>query len=532
MNLIVRAYQYVSYDFIVPFLTTITMASNQSARNARLRSLLNAVLRGERQVGTQGAMFLDAISAHSDPPACVNDIIASDKGLSSLQEAIRSDFSIPFINGSVTSFLHYLQAPALKLIGGGQFLVKILIAIVDPPIFWTQFVEAFRAGHLQEDSQLCFAWLLLQLIVSMPTEKIGPYRQVAEDKLTLHLLLSQPHPDGRAIGQKIEKVLSTSIAVRQPESGYSPGGRHDNDFADFREIAILPTPDEIKSTDRPFLRPSSALDDQETYDIRAALYLDNQFRLLREDMLYEMREELQTILGLSKGRNRRGLVVDGLSLFDVHYGAVGKRCKWGLALQSKNDISQLKGQKGAVKRKDYLMNNMQGKKILRHQSLVCLLADEEILAFPTINRDEELLAKEPPVIVLQFDGRRSISKTLLKLKTAKNIKLVQIDTAIFSYEPVLTALQQIRDLPLSREILFWEDGSGLDQLPLSSEMGELVRNIRRNPRQDLSRLLGSSNPITLDAAQGDSLLSGLTQTVSLIQGPPGTAKATILLLIY
>lgn len=503
------------------------MSHNIATRNARLKSFLNAVLHGERPVGTQSALFLDAICAQPDTAACVSNIIASNTGLSSLQEAIRSDFSIPFFNGRVTTLIKYLQAPALTTIGGGQFLVKIILPIVDPPIFWTPFVAAFRAGQLQENSQACFAWLLLQLML-MPTETAKPYRAVAEDKATLYLLLNLPHPDGQAIGRKIQNALSTSATVTRFEGGFSPGGRHDNDFVNFREISILPTAEEILSTDRPFFRPASSLDDPEKHDVRAALYLDNQFRLLREDMLYEMREEVQVIMGLKKGRNSWGVTVDGLTIVDVYLGAEGngkdiKRCKLGLALKCNDDFHQFKDVKG-TKRRSYLVENAQGKKILKHQSLVCLVVDGEITAFPTINRDEDLLAKKPPIIVLQFDGQRSLTKTLLKFKTAKTTKLVQINTAIFSYEPVLTALQNIKDIPLSQELLFWEEGSAVEMVEHIPKIAALAYRIRCHPGQDLRSHLQSSKPVILDKAQEASLLAGLTQKVSLIQGPPGNLK--------
>ena len=406
--------------------------------------------------------------------------------------------------------------------------MKIILAIVDPPIFWSPFVEAFRAGHLQENTQLCFAWLLLQLIL-LPGESADPYRKVAEDHSTINLLLNLSHPDAKAIVQKIEKVLSTSTAVTQFNGSFCPGGRHDNDFVDFREIAILPTADEIGSTEPPFFRPSSAFDEPETENIRTAMYLDNQFRLLREDMLHEMREEVQVLSGSKKGRNNRGVAIDGLTLLKIYCGPEGKRCKWGLALQCEDGLPHLEGQKSVAKRKAYLMDNSQGKKILRHQSLACLLFDDQVLAFPTIIRDEDLLAQEHPIIVLQFDGERSATKTLLKLKIAKKIKLVQIDTALFSYEPVLAALQQIKDLPLSRELLFWTDGSVVGSVPQSPKMAWIIQRIQRDPCQDLRRFLGSSRSIILDTAQGDSLLSELTQTVSLIQGPPGNVVSGIIL---
>ncbi|OBZ78261.1 NFX1-type zinc finger-containing protein 1 [Grifola frondosa] len=74
----------------------------------------------------------------------------------------------------------------------------------------------------------------------------------------------------------------------------------------------------------PVLRPSSVLEDPETEDDRVAIYLDNQFRLLREDMIYEMREELQIALG-NKKRKHRGFVVEDLVLLDIFCGPDARR---------------------------------------------------------------------------------------------------------------------------------------------------------------------------------------------------------------
>ena len=86
-----------------------------------------------------------------------------------------------------------------------------------------------------------------------------------------------------------------------------------------------------------------------------------------------------------------------------------------------------------------------------------------------------LLAMEPPNIVFQVEGRVDVSRTFLQLKAAKSLRLVQIDTPLFAFEPVLKTLQKMRFLPLSDEILFWEKGkmvkgplSPSRKLPLSS----------------------------------------------------------------
>ncbi|SJL13801.1 uncharacterized protein ARMOST_17249 [Armillaria ostoyae] len=99
--------------------------------------------------------FLEALCLQPDPPVCVDKIIASNVGLSSLQNAFWSNISVPFLNGSATDALLYLQAPQIKTISSGQFLTKMLQAIAEPPIFWNAFhfyTEATQAGFVKESN--------------------------------------------------------------------------------------------------------------------------------------------------------------------------------------------------------------------------------------------------------------------------------------------------------------------------------------------------------------------------------------------
>ncbi|KAF8877917.1 P-loop containing nucleoside triphosphate hydrolase protein [Infundibulicybe gibba] len=398
----------------------------------------------------------------------------------------------------------------------GKLLGKVLLSIVEPPLFWSASLEHF-ARVLEDDGQESFAWLLLQLI-SLPEESAKPYTPLAEDQQVMNQILTSSIPSVRMIGSKIKHVLDVTT-VAAPKGEFSPGGRHDNDFIDFREVSILPTADEIISNELPFLRPSESIEDPNTAENRMAIYLDNQFRLLREDMLAEMREELHIALGRKKGYHR-GLVIERLKVLKIHCGPEGKRCKWGIMFQMSTDLPQLKKVK-PNNRKAFFTDH---RRIFMHQSLTSLLVDNEIVAFPIINRDEELLARNPPIIILQFEGETSTRKALTKLKLAQNIKLIQIDTAIFSFEPILRAIQRAKKLPLSKELLFWTDGtipSEVDSPP------SLVDAVVRNPQQELKTLLGTTSSVILDKSQAASLVAGLTQKLSLIQGPPGTGKSFI-----
>ncbi|CAM9987829.1 unnamed protein product, partial [Discosporangium mesarthrocarpum] len=59
-----------------------------------------------------------------------------------------------------------------------------------------------------------------------------------------------------------------------------PGGRHDNDHADFRSIRILPSHEELTCSTQPFL--PTPRDEWP--------HLDRQFRLLRHDMVASIKD--------------------------------------------------------------------------------------------------------------------------------------------------------------------------------------------------------------------------------------------------
>ena len=491
-----------------------------SARANKLNTMFKSVLRGDKILKgqSQGNLFIEAVTDQTDPSACVESIISSTKGLPSIQASLRFDGSSNFHNGHATMLLRYIQDPGLNSIFGGDYLQQVILAIVQPPIFWKTFEQSFRHGLLSVEAQQCFGWLLHELI-SLPADVGLGFRHVAEDVSIQGRLLESESHDVRAVGQRIKHVLLTLLTSNDGDLEDGPGGRHDNDFVDFHDIAIHPTADEIISTEEPFLRRAEFIDDPNTLVTRRASHLDNQFRLLREDMLGELREEVQIVLGKKKGRHR-GLIVDGFTVFGVTCGDFKRRQPWGLQLEAMTELSQIFLCKPKDRRK-YLTDN---RNIFKHQSLACLILDGEIVAFPTIHRDVELLTRKAPIVTLQFANGSSTCKALVGLKLAKTIRLVQIDTAVFAFEPVLRHLQSLKELPLSDELLFWESGNAMIRPSFSPV--EFTDQLRSDPDQDLQQMLGTKLPVQLDPSQLLSLLNGLEQRVSLIQGPPGNETAS------
>ena len=483
-------------------------------RITRLNRRFYDVLHGKVKVEPRDShLFLEAVCAQADIAKCVDSLVSSKHGLPSIQNAMRFDVSPQFLNGHATNTLEYfLRATNL----GGGVLDHILITIVEPPIFWSEFARGFEAAALTERAQLVFAKLLDRLI-ALKDKNTTPYRELASKSSIITKLVESSDDEVRQIAHHINHVLAAFASGRALDDPCGPGGRHDNDFPNFRDIAILPTADEILSTEPPFIRPASVLDDLAASNSRVADYLDNTFRMLREDMIHDMREELQIALKKKPGRHH-GLYIHRLSMVDVYTGSQDRGTRWGLVLQCHHDFPQLQGLKGLPVRKKYLSDGP-GFKILRNQSLACLIADGNITSFATIFRVDDLLAQEPPKIVLQLEGEASTSKTLLRLSTAKHVQLLQIDAPLFAYEPILEALKNMQLVPLSDELLFWEEGKILP--PPSIQIDEVVQPLTEDASIDLRSILDVSKQIELDKSQVDSLLAGLSQRVALIQGPPG-----------
>ena len=367
------------------------------------------------------------------------------------------------------------------------------------------------------DFRHCFAWLLLHLI-SLSSNKAEAFREIARDDDYLQPLLRSQRLETRLLAQKIKHTIDTRDVTTSTSAEGSAGGRHDNDFADFRQIAIIPTADEMSSTEKPFLRTSYCLKDPKTEDNRISIYLDNQFRLLREEMLSDMREELEVATGKTKGR-RKGLILKGMDVLDSYFGPDKRSCKWAIRFKLHDDLPLLKNAK-PKERKKILQDQ---RHVFAHQSLVCLLVDGEVVAFPVVcrDRDEDGLAQESPILTLQFEGEHSTTKALSKFRSGREISVISIDTAIFSYEPVLKAIQAMTRLPFSEELLFWKEASTMTPPARQSQASQIIRALQCNPHQDLQPYLQTAKSIKLDASQASSFLAGLTQRVSLIQGPPG-----------
>lgn len=512
------------------------MATDQRAE--RLRKLFFKVLHGEQPIKTSqnAQLFLEAAALQQPPSACIETIVSKKPGVDALQEAVRVDISPAFILAHTLPFLRYLSDPGIKALADGQLLREVLVVIAKPPTVWNAAVQLFRNRKIPENLLAPFAWLAVEL-VSLPAEVGVDVLDDVQDISERKTLLKSEHHEARELGYRIKKVLQLR-AVAAPEKetlGSGPGGRHDNDFADFRETSIYPTRDEFLCSQPPFYQ--TAHDVFETpLDRRANAHLDNQFRLLREDMLAELREDQQVATGVKKGR-RVSLILGHLKPVALEFESTNN---WGHPARLKPEQRRLKKctlllhcfqglnflqNKNPDERKKYLMNQPG---LLRHQSFGVVCQGSNIFGFAFVDRDVDLLARTPPTISLQFTDGHGFRDTLmaLQLPNAIDVQFVLVDTAVFAYEPVLLELQKLKELPLQDALV--SPSSALVRLDdavlgpaLSFSISQLEAACRGREDPEGSIRLPCQSKITVDHSQMMALLHALSSPVSTIQGPPG-----------
>lgn len=456
-------------------------------------------------------LLLEALCAQEDHLRCIERVLASPSLSNSLQNSFRVDLSSHFINNSATPFLSYIQHPTVQNFGSGQFVRRIVSRITEPPTFWNALVQVHTQKQLIEKAELSFAWLLLQL-VSTPecaSEVIATADQIAQART----FLDSPSLDIRTVGYRIDAILKTLTAKLDVQDGYRPGGRHDNDFESFREISILPTPDEIGSMQKPFYRRM-----EDIYKVpaeqRPAAHYDNQFRLLREDFLAELRNDLQIARGQKKGR-KSVTPVHGLRLTGVGCGDDSRRRTCYLQFECTKGLPRLSP-----------LPRMERKKLLddtpnfmKHQAFGCLLDKMEIVGFVSLDRGSSELLDDVPTLALIVSGDAALNRLLTGPKMESTFTFMLVNTPIFAYEPILQRLQAVVEFPMPEILLASEPKP--ERLVLDDELETVVERIQMSKGRSLNNIIGTETDVTLDESQLQSLLDGLQQSISTIQGPPG-----------
>lgn len=484
-------------------------------RVKRLDSFFAQVLHGKKPLRTPENVkhFVEAVLAQDNHAACVERIIASPQARAAIHNGFRFDVSSAFINQATAPFILYLSDPAVKQLCNGQFLQEMLTTIVEPRTIWNSLMNAFQTRTLSDGSIHAFAWMLLEILSLPPSSQIDLIED-AKKVVNDGSLQQSSSPAIRALGQNIEHILRVRSSNAPVDPDFAPGGRHDNDFAEFWKIAIYPTAGEFTSTEMPFYRRAEEVANIPG-ETRITAHLDNQFRLLREDMISELRDDIQIARGQKKGR-RSVTLLRRLTLRGARYSERDRFKPFALSFACEEGLESLSGHT-PDRKKHFLRDNPQ---FLRHHSFGCLTRHGEIIAFGTIERDIDHLSLDPPQVVLRILGEAALSETLLAFKLYNDVEFLMVDAPVFAYEPILKCLQSKMDLALANELLQYTRGDPATSSTLIPP--SILEQITAAGTTNIQHILRMQKPVSLETSQHESFLSGLKQSVSLIQGPPGT----------
>ncbi|KAI0841013.1 P-loop containing nucleoside triphosphate hydrolase protein [Hypoxylon sp. FL0890] len=493
---------------------------NASYRSRMLDKFFYKILEGKWRIGKleDSRKFLESIVNRLDKPDCIERLASSTSGQDALHKSLTFNLSNEFVNTSVSDLLQFLADPALKRVCDGELLNQVLWVMVDPPLFWNSLVQHIRAKRLDAKAVEGFAWLLLQLVL-LPPSQSATFRQTAESLLQDSSLEKSNSPIAEGLLQKIRALVQHSKPGTNADlvSDFSPGGRHDNDFVNYHDISILPTRSELHSTERPFYMQASAILEATT-DNRAFNHLDNQFRLLREDMLAEMREDLKSMKSGSRKPSWKNMVIKNLTLEALDKQAMTNDRPCTIVLKCENDILNMHGASIEDRKKELKKTPA----FLRHQSFGCLMKDGVLLAFATLDRDEDRLSLLPPQLCLQVIGAGMLGEVFTALREG-TVDFLLASTPIFAYEPILKRLKRKTDIELGHDILIYSNDPRESMIrPIS-----MIEALETSSRSDLQRLLRTTKQVDLDPSQVTALIYGLKYQTCQIQGPPGTGKSLV-----
>jgi hypothetical protein len=299
-----------------------------------------------------------------------------------------------------------------------------------------------------------------------------------------------------------------------------PGGRHDNDQLNFRNIRILPTSQELQCATRPWLPLASGANNfVEDPTLRL---ISNNFRLLREDAVFSMKEKIQG--DYRPWTNTRIIDINisvkrGLVAFVVQCDPKKQKFNW------------------------------QFSRSLSHGSVVVLCRGgfPHLLGTICTRELEGLKSEGGPKIGVSFDmdgghfnnALDSLIKSALIIREQKrylgrdggkhleSFRMIEASTSYATYQPVLHSLQMMTEIPFVEELCEQDLRHGTSSLTYLPDILRMPEDeICNGHTLDFNSTTGEElcSATKLDMSQAMALLHAFSTRVSLIQGPPGTGR--------
>lgn len=492
------------------------MSDRSRPRPRFFRTIIN----GEGVIGSleDAWHFLETIIAQADHLDCLQKIIGDHRTRNALRSTLKYDVLPKFFNGLFMRFLRVIEQPAVQYACKGNLFRDLREVLTEPGAPCIDLHHAQPQNQLQPSGAFAFAWLLLKLVACADLQFIQT-RSPAEVLTLRKYFLQYKNIEDETVDYGIQHNLScTSYNFRTKV--YRPGGRHDNDFSDYRRIAVLPTSEELMSKEQPFYRTADSISAVPIGAITGN-HLDNQFRLMREDFLFKLREIVSNGITDDEKQCQK---IRGLSFEGFFSGDKDCFCPFGLVLSAKQGLGRLK-ELQRKKREMFLEENLN---FLKDHSIGCVMEKSCVISFVSLHRVNEFLLESEPCIVLRAHDRTSLENLLTALISGRTLDFVMVDTVQFAYEPILRSLQTKTESPLWNELLANRELHRKSVVrSFTKDRFEVAQTLRNANGCDIKTMLNLAKPVDLDGAQRESLFTGMIQPVSLIHGPPGTGKSFI-----
>ncbi|CAI6332211.1 unnamed protein product [Periconia digitata] len=379
------------------------------------------------------------------------------------------------------------------------------------------------------------------------------------------LLSRSKAPRGRKLTEKLSPSLLSKTRGKSDNPGDGPGDvspsgrRHDNDFADIRQIRIFPTFQEITSEREPYL---PHLDPNYLHLDGTDGLIDRHFRLYREDVIADMRDTIRNIITQQKQPALRSRAPANTAKFNSYQNLVLQRlaCDRFEGLVTTVGVNQPREVRTMNTKARESWWNSAGR--LQPGVLVCLLDATGQAIFCTVleqrrkfsgentnnkagNDSSHDLSSDPRQAVFSLvlaDSKDIQALTELFASGRRGLTLLEFPKIISqTFQPTLAALQSMigkDDLPFV-ELLAPKniDNPGVTvEPPMFTQMKDFEFDLSpltlgRQPLElplhgpfDMNILVEGS---TLDRKQAEALVHALTRRLALLQGPPGTGKSFI-----
>ena len=451
--------------------------------------------------------MMDYFLEISDAFECLTKLTASKNGLAIVRSIMNSDMEEDFVYDHVFPLLSKLKNG--KLAGVENNLVKVFYEVFDSP-----FVIQIIVGMVEDGLRHEVKDLLMRCFLDIFKSKLGmKLVENSQFMILVEMLLSMGN-----INSSVASQLATLSRA------YLPNEDLLEKVLNIRDIQIAPRISDIMEEDVGLPIARDVFNAQ-----NLVVYKDFLFRLLREDFMSVIREDVTALTSpensnkrLRNYLNRNTVVINKIDGFGFSRDKSGVVVTFKdpyvlreIVKKSSIDLDEKEGREKIV----YKFWKNEGKLLLQRESIVAIVKDNELLHLGVVVDRSEINKFR---IVLSFESMTCLSKIMTSNFKDSTYKLVQLSASYFSYIHVLKKLQTLSVIPFENEILKVTSDEDLTYLPDSFEN---LLSIFDKPN-DIRDLVGwKSKSLVLDESQNLAIQNTFKHRISLIQGPPGTGKS-------